>query len=132
MKADELDPARLRLHQSEPELGDQLRRVGVEKDMEVDREDGNSTLSAGAPASGCGPRTERIPAPDPPTLSVQLPIPQQAKVTSQSLESSFDSKRAPPQAPRADGTQYEKLTRGQSHDQCSQQGYRKKESKAAL
>ena len=128
---DEVDPVRVRLHQGDSGLGDQLRQVEVEKDMEVDREDGNSTLRTGAPESGCGSQPEMIPAPDSPTLSVQLPTQQQSKVTSHPMEPSRARTRAPSQAPRADGTQHEKLSRGQLRDQCSLRGYQKKESKAA-
>ena len=53
----ELDPARVRFRQSETDLGSQLGQVGVEKDMEVEREDGNSTLRTGTPESRSGPRT---------------------------------------------------------------------------
>ena len=107
---DEVDPVRVRLHQGDSGLGDQLRQVEVEKDMEVDREDGNSTLRTGAPVSGCGPQPEMIPVPDSPTLSVQLPTPQQSTATPQPLEASFEGTCAPSQAPRADGPQNEELT----------------------
>ena len=60
-----LDPARVRFRQSGSDLVDQLGPIDVEKDMGVDREEGNSCLSAGAPQSGLGPRPEVILIPDP-------------------------------------------------------------------
>ena len=113
MEEEALDPVRVRLHQSESGLRDQLRQVEVETEMWPDSEDGNSTLSTGAPASGCGPQPETIPAPGSPTLSVRLPTPHQSEVTSHPLESSFDRTCAPSQALRAEGAQCDKLMLGQ-------------------
>ena len=72
------------------------------------------------------------PVPDSPSLSVQLPLPRDTLDIPQPLGSSFDRTRGPSQAPRADGAQYDELTWGQLHDQCSQRGCRREESKAVL
>ena len=58
MVEDDLDPARARFHESDTDLRNQLKQVDAAKDMEVDREDGSSALSAGTPESGSGPRPE--------------------------------------------------------------------------
>ena len=84
--------------------------MDVEKDMEVEREDGNFTSITGMPGSDPGPQPEMIPAPDSLSLSAQLPSPRTSLEKRQHLESSVDKACAPPQAPRADGAQYDKLT----------------------
>ena len=132
MVAAELDPARVRFRQREADLGSRLGQMDVETDLGVDREDGNSTLSTGTPESGSGPLPEMIPVPDSSSLSVQLPTSRDTLDIQQPPEPPFDRTRAPSQAPRADGAQQKEFTRGQLHDQCSQRGYRKKESKAVL
>ena len=99
----ELDPVRTRFRQSGADLGSQLRHVDVEKDMEVEREDGNSTLNTGPPKSGSGPWPEVIPVPDPPSLSAQLPSPHVTMDKQRHVGSTFGMKCAPSQAPRAAG-----------------------------
>ena len=131
MEGAELDPAQVRFRKRETEPGNPLGQIDVERDMELDREDGKSSLSAGSPESGSCARPEMVPAPDSPLLSVQLPTSRETLDIPQPLESSFDTKCAASQAPRADGAQYDELTRVHEKDQCSQRGYRKKESKAA-
>ena len=116
---EELNPARVRLLLSGSGLGNELRSFEVESEMEADRDDGNSTWSTGIPLSGCRPRPEMIPVPDSPPLSAQLPTQQPSKTNLRSLDSSIYRTCEPSQVPRADGTQYEKLSRGQLHDQCS-------------
>ena len=125
----ELDPARVRPRQSESDPGYQLGQIDAEKDMEVDREDGNSTSSTGISRSGCSPQPEMIPVPDSPPLSAQLPTQQPSKMTLRHLESSLDRTCEPSQAPRADGAQYEKLTWGQIHVQRSRREYREKRNR---
>ena len=125
-----MDPVRVRFRQSGVDLADQLGPLDVGKDMEVGREDGNSSLSTGTPESGSGPRPEMIPVPDSPSLSVQLPTPQGPAVIPQPLEFSFDRTCAPSQVPREDGAQNAELTWGHLRDQCSQRGYWQEESKA--
>ena len=51
----ELDPLRERIRRIGADLGSQPRQVDVEKDMEVDMEDGNHTSSTGPPESDSGP-----------------------------------------------------------------------------
>ena len=131
MAQEESDPARVRLLQNGSGLGDELRNVEVESEMEVDREDGNSTSSTGFLEGGCSSQPEMIPAPDSPPLSVQLPTQQPSKMNLHPLESSSDRFCEPSQAPQAGWAQYEKSTWGQLRDQCSQRGYQEKESKAA-
>ena len=128
----ELDPLQPRFRQFVADLGSQLRLVDVGKDMEVGREDGNSTLSTGTPERGSGPRPEMIPIPETPTLSAQLPSPRATLDRRQHPESFFDKTSSPTHAPRADRAQYDELTWGQLRDQRSQRGYMKKESKAFL
>ena len=48
------------------------------------------------------------------------------------MESSFDKACEPSQARSADETRYDEVMWGQLRDQCSQRGFRKKESKAVL
>ena len=55
MAEEELDPARARFLQNGSGLGDDLRNVEEESEMEADREDGNSMSSTGIPESGCNP-----------------------------------------------------------------------------
>ena len=88
----------------------------------MDREDGNSALSTGAPESGSGPRPEMIPVPDSPSLSVLFPTPQDPTVSAQPMGSAFDRTCEPSQVPRADGAQYDEFTWGQLHDQCYRDG----------
>ena len=59
------DLVRVRFHQSGYDLGVQLGQIDVGKDMESDRDDGNSTLCTGTPESGSGPRPGMLPASDP-------------------------------------------------------------------
>ena len=61
MEEEGMDPVRVHLLENGSGLSDQLRHVGVESDMEVGREDGNSTLSTGIPESGCSPQPEMVP-----------------------------------------------------------------------
>ena len=121
-----MDPARVRLLQNGSGLGDELRNVEMESEMEADREDGNSTSSTGIPESGCRTQPEMAPVTDSPSPSAQLPTRQPCRMTLNPLDSSFDSTREPSQAPRADGGQYEKLTRQHLRDQRSQRRYREK------
>ena len=100
--------------------------------MQADRGGGNSTPRTGIPVSGCSPRPDLIPVPDSPTPSAQSPAEQQSEVNTHPLDPLCDRTYAPSQVPREDGTQYEKLSWGRKHDQCSQRGYRKTESKAVL
>ena len=132
VEGDELDPVRARFHQGGYAFDVQLGKLYAGKDMEVDREDGNSTLSTGTPMSGSGRRPEMAPAPDPPNLSAQLLAPQNSTLRSQPFESAFGRTCAPFQALRADRAQYHRLTCGQLRDQCSQRGCKEKESKATL
>ena len=128
MDETELGPARVCLRQGGSDLVDQPGPIDVGKGVEVDGGDGKSTLSTGAPESGSGRRSEMAPVPESPSLSVRFLTPQGAAVTTRPLGSSFDRACEPSQAPRADGTQYDELTLGQLDDQCSQRGYREKES----
>ena len=132
MEDAELDPLHARSRRIGADLGSQLRQVDVEMEMEVDTEDGNLTSSTGTPESDSGPRPETIPVPDSPCLSAQLPSPHAPLDRHQHLESSFDKKCAPSQAPRVDGIWYGELTWGLLHAQCSQRGCRRKEWKAVL
>ena len=128
----ESDPVRARFRRIGSDLGGQLRQVDVGTDLEVDRGSGSSSLRTGTRGSGSGPRPEMIPVPDSPSLSVHLPSPLMASDKPQHLDSPLDRKCAPSRAPRATGAQHEELTREHLHDQCSQRGYREKESKAVL
>ena len=112
--------------------GGQPRRVDVEQDMEVDREDGNYTSSTGTPGSDSGRRPGMIPVPDSPLRSVQLPSQRVPSNGHHHLESSFDKMCEPFQAPRAGRSQNDELTWGQLRDQRSQRGFRKEASKAVL
>ena len=105
-----LDPARFRFCQSGSDVVDQLGPLDVGKDMEVDRENGNSALRTGTPESGSGPRPEMISVPDSSSPSVQLPTPHDSLEIPQLPEPSFRRTCAPPQAPRANGAQYKELT----------------------
>ena len=71
----ESDSLRARFRRISADLGSQSRQVGVEKDLEADREDGNFASSAGTPEGDSGPRPEMIPAPDSDPLSAQQPSP---------------------------------------------------------
>ena len=77
------------------------------------------------------PPQDATPAPNPPSLSVQVPSSPRPPLQHPALESSFGRNCEQPQAPVVDRTQYEKLTRGNLHDQCSQRGYRREESEEA-
>ena len=128
----EIDPLQARFRPIGADLGSQLRQVDLGKEMEGDREDGESTQSTGTPESGSGPRPGMIPAPDLASLSAQLPPPRTTLERRQLLESFFDKTCAPSQAPRAEGAQYGEITREQLHEQCPQCGKRKRESKELL
>ena len=130
MEEAELGPLRELFRRFGAYFGSQPRQVDVEKDVEADREDGNFISSTGAPESDLGPRPEMILVLDSPSLSGQLPSPRVTSDGHQPPESSSDKMCAPPQVPRADGTQYDEMTWVQLHDQCSQRCFRKKESKA--
>ena len=132
MVEEELDPVRVRLLQNGSGQGDELRNVEVESEIEVGREDGNSSSSTRIREGGRSPQPEIIPVPDPPSLSVQLPTQQPLKITLHLSDSSFDRTCGPFLDPRADGAQYAKLTWGPSRNQRSRRSYRKKESEAAL
>ena len=71
---EELGPVRVRPLRNGSGPGGELRNVELGSEMEVDREDGNSTSNSGIPESGCRPQPETIPVPDSPSLSVRLPI----------------------------------------------------------
>ena len=58
----ELDPMQARFRQIGADLGNQLRQVDVEQDMEVGRGDGKYTSSTGAPEGDSGPEPGIIPA----------------------------------------------------------------------
>ena len=113
----DLDPVGIRSRQSGADLGNQLEQVDVAKDMEVDREAGNSALSSGATESGSVHRPEMIPAPDSLSLSVQLPSPRGTLDIPQPLESSFQRTCAQSRAPSADGARCDELTLGRPRDQ---------------
>ena len=132
VEEDGSDPARARFRQGGSALDDRLGKLDVEKVTETGREDGNSALSAGAPANGSRRRPETIPVQDSASLSVRLPTPQDSTESPQPFESSPDRTCAPPQAPGAGGTQCDELMWGHLHDQCSQRGCREKDSKAVL
>ena len=100
----------VRFRQSDTDLENQLEQVDAAKDMEVDREDGNSTLSTDTPESVSGPRPDMIPVPDSPFLSAQLPLPRDTLDIPRPLESSSGRPCAPSQAPRADGPQYGRVS----------------------
>ena len=123
MEAAEFHPLRERFPRIGPDLGSPTGEVDMEKDMDVDREDGNFTSRPGTPESDSGPRPDMIPVQDSPSLSAHLPSPQVPAEGRQYLEPSFDKKCAPPQAPRADGAQYDELTRAQLHDQRTRRGF---------
>ena len=105
-----MEPVQARFRQSGADLGSQLRRVDVEKDMEADREDGKPTLRAGTPESRSGPRSDRIPVPDFLSLSAQLTSPHVTMEKQQHPEPPFGRECARSQAPRADGVQYDVST----------------------
>ena len=102
------------------------------KGKEVDRKDGNYTSSTVSTESDSGLRPAMIPVPDSPWLSAELLSPHAPSDGYPHLEPSFHKTCAPPQARRAAGTQYDEMTWGQLRDQCSQRGFRKKESGAVL
>ena len=71
----EVDPLRMRVRTSEPDLREKQGQLGVEVGMDVDREHRHYAPSTGAPDSGSGNNPAAIPAPGPPCLPVQLPSP---------------------------------------------------------
>ena len=121
----ELDPAQTRYRQFRADLGFGEGYVRGQGGWE-------GYQSTGTPKIGPGHRAEMSLVPDSPAASAQLPSPRDAAGGRQHLELSFEKKCTPSQAPRAGGTQYDELTWGQLHGQCSQRGSRKTESKAAL
>ena len=75
---EEVDPMKARLRSGGLDLGNLQEPVDVEGNMGADEDDGIGTSSTGMPESGSGLKPEAFPAPDPPSLSVQLPSPQGA------------------------------------------------------
>ena len=70
-----LDTSHARFRRIGADLGSQPRKVDAKTDMEVDREDGNLSSSAGTPESDSGPRPDMNPVSDFPPLTAQLPSP---------------------------------------------------------
>ena len=128
----EADPMRARLRSAESDPGNQREQVDVEVGMDADGEDADCTFGAGISESESGQKPVATPVPDAPPLSAQLPSPHGSLGQHSDLESSFDKICEPSQSPRADRTQYDEMTSDQPHDKCPQQGFRLKESKAAL
>ena len=88
------------------DLGSQQGRVNKEVDMDVDGEDGNSVSSTGVPESEPGPKPGALPAPDSPSLSVQLASPHGSS-GKHPFSDSFDKICEPSQAPKVNRTQYD-------------------------
>ena len=95
----ELDPLLDRPRRMGAVLESQPRQLDVERDMEIDGEDGL--------------RPEIIPAPDSPALSAKLPSPHVPSEQRPLPESSFDEACHPSRVPVADGAQCYELTLGQ-------------------
>ena len=127
-----MDPMRERLRSAGPDFGSQQGPWDVDAGMDADRADGNRTSRTGTPDNKFGPNPAAVPAPDPTSLSVQLPSPRGPSGKHQDWVSSHDKKCEPPQAPSVDRAQYDEMTWDQLHDQCSRRGFRRAESKAVL
>ena len=69
----ELNPLRDRFRRIGADLVSQPKQVGVEKEMEVDREGGNDTSSTSTPERDSGPRPEMILVPDSPLPRSHVP-----------------------------------------------------------
>ena len=128
----ELDLPRERFRRIGADSGSHSRQAVAETDMDAGGEAGKNASSTGIPESEPGPRPEMSPAPDSPRLSVQLASPRVPSERHPHLESSFDKACEPSRVPRAAETHCDGMAWGQLHDQSSQRGFRKKESKAVL
>ena len=71
----ELDPMRVRSRSVGPDAGSRQGQWEVDVGMDVDGEDGGRSSSTGISDSASGPNPAAGPAPDPPSLSVELPSP---------------------------------------------------------
>ena len=98
-------------------------------DVERDAGSGGISTELVGESSMASPRW--IPAPDSPPLSTQLP-PDSSAGDKGAASASFDCKRAPSQASKADTANYDLLPHGQLHELRNQRGYQKKETKAAI
>ena len=85
-----LDPLRGRLRFVGTDSGSQATQVDVETETRIDWKNGNNTLRPGIPESGSWFKPEMIPAPDSPSLSVQLPPPRVPSGMHPNLGSSSD------------------------------------------
>ena len=114
-----MDPLRARMRTDGPVPRETQGRQNMGDVLDADEEKGKCTPSTGAPESGQGRHPAAIPAPGPPSLSVQLPSPHDSPVKHPERESSFANKCEPYQAPFADRAQWDQLTRDQLNHHCS-------------
>ena len=78
--------------------------------MDVGGEDENRASSTGAPDSESGPNPAANPAPDSPSLSVQLASPRDPSGKHPEWEPSFDEECGLAQSPIADMPQHDEMT----------------------
>ena len=100
--------------------------------MDVDGVKGNLPSGTAAPKSEATFPPAAIPAPDSPTLSVQLPSSPRSPVRRPELASPLGRKCEPSQAPAVGRAQYDQMTWDQLHEQCCQSAFRRKESEGVL
>ena len=100
--------------------------------MDVDVEKESWTWSTGTPRCDDRYHPAAIPAPDSPTVSVDLPSSPRSPGRRPEWESSSDKECEPFRAPVAGRAQYDQLTWDQLHQQRSQRGFRRKESKEVV
>ena len=100
--------------------------------MHVGDVQGNWTSTTGSPKSEDRYHPVGSPAPECPASSERLPSPPRPPASHPEWESSLEKMCEPCQAPVVDWAHFDHLTWGRHHEQCSQRGYRRGESKEAL
>ena len=116
------------------DLGNQQESVDEEDDgirmMDANEDAGARAPSTGIPESDSGLNPRAIPAPDSPSLSVQLTSPQ-GSVERRRDPGSFSGKPCESsRVPKVNRTQYNEMKWDQLRVDCPQRGFRKEESKA--